>query len=359
MDSLRYWVTECHVDGFRFDLASALAREFFDVGRLSAFFDVDPPGPGPLAGEADRRAVGHRPGWLPGRQLPGAVVGVERRVPRRDARLLAAATRACGTFASRLPGSSDIYREDGRDPFASINFVTAPRRLHARRPRRLRAQAQRGQQRGQPRRHRRQPLVELRRRGPDRRPGSSRCARRQQRNFLTTLLLSQGTPMLLGGDELGRTQHGNNNAWCQDNEISWYDWTRRRTQRSCCAVHQAPDRAAPRAPVIPARELPDRRASAGAPACRMPGGSGPDGRSMSDADWQDGRARARRSSSTAWSSRDPAAAASRSPTTRSCSCSTRSARTARSCCPAAASEPSWALELSTGRPRGGGRQRRL
>ena len=92
MDSLRYWVTECHVDGFRFDLASALAREFFDVGRLSAFFDVIHQDPDPLAGEADRRAVGPRPRRLPGRQLPGAVVGVERRVPRRDARLLARRT---------------------------------------------------------------------------------------------------------------------------------------------------------------------------------------------------------------------------------------------------------------------------
>ena len=79
MDSLRYFVIDCHVDGFRFDLASALAREFFEVDRLSAFFDVDPPGPGALAGEADRRALGRRPGRLPGRQLPRAVVGVERR----------------------------------------------------------------------------------------------------------------------------------------------------------------------------------------------------------------------------------------------------------------------------------------
>ena len=82
MDSLRYWVIECHVDGFRFDLASALARELYDVDRLSAFFDVDPPGPGPLAGQADRRAVGRRTRRLPGRQLPGPVVGVERHLPR-------------------------------------------------------------------------------------------------------------------------------------------------------------------------------------------------------------------------------------------------------------------------------------
>ena len=89
MDSLRYFVIDCHVDGFRFDLASALAREFYDVDRLSAFFDIDPPGSGALAGEADRRALGRRAGRLPGRELPDPLDRVERHLPRHDARLLA------------------------------------------------------------------------------------------------------------------------------------------------------------------------------------------------------------------------------------------------------------------------------
>ena len=127
-------------------------------------------------------------------------------------------------------------RRRGPAPVRVDQLHHRPRRLHAARPRLLQREAQRGQPRGQPRRHRRQPLVELRRRG--RRPTtprSTRCARRQQRNFLATLLLSQGVPMLLGGDELGRTQGGNNNAWCQDNEISWFDWDLRRgRQASSC-----------------------------------------------------------------------------------------------------------------------------
>ena len=172
-----------------------------------------PPGPDPVAGQADRRAVGRRPGRLPGRQLPGPVERVERHLPRRRARLLARRRSSVGEFASRFTGSSDLYESDGRQPFASINFVTAHDGFTLRDLVVLQREAQRGQRRGQPRRHRRQPLVELRRRGRDRRSRrSTRCAARQQRNFLATLFLSQGVPMLLGGDELGRTQHGNNNA---------------------------------------------------------------------------------------------------------------------------------------------------
>ena len=124
MDSLRYWVLECHVDGFRFDLASALAREFYDVDRLSAVLRHHPPGPGPLAGEADRRAVGRRAGRLPGRQLPGALGRVEREVPRLGARLLARPGQRRRVRAA-LHGLLRPVRGDGRDPFASINFVTA------------------------------------------------------------------------------------------------------------------------------------------------------------------------------------------------------------------------------------------
>ena len=131
MDSLRYWVIECHVDGFRFDLASALARELYDVDRLPRVLRHDPPGPGPVAGQAHRRAVGRRPRRLPGRQLPGAVDGVERHLPRHDARLLARRRRASRDFASRLTGSSDLYEDDGRDAVRVDQLHHRPRRLHA------------------------------------------------------------------------------------------------------------------------------------------------------------------------------------------------------------------------------------
>ena len=138
----------------------------------------DPPGPGALAGEADRRAVGRRARRLPGRQLPGAVVGVERHLPRHDARLLARRRRLSASSPSRLSGSSDLYESDGRDPFASINFITAHdgftlRDLVSYKDKHNEANVEDNQ-----RRHRRQPLVELRRRG--RRPTtrrSSSCAR--------------------------------------------------------------------------------------------------------------------------------------------------------------------------------------
>ena len=178
MDSLRYWVIECHVDGFRFDLASALARELYDVDRLQRVLRHDPPGPGALAGQADRRAVGRRPGRLPGRQLPGAVERVERHLPRRRARLLARRRRASRDFAVALHRLERPLR-GRRPPAVRVDQLHhRPRRLHAARPRLLQREAQRGQPRGQPRRHRRQPLVELRRRG--RRPTtprSTRCAR--------------------------------------------------------------------------------------------------------------------------------------------------------------------------------------
>ena len=114
MDSLRYWVTEMHVDGFRFDLASTLAREFHDVDRLTAFFDLVQQDPVVSPGQADRRAVGRRRGRLPGRQLPAVVDRVEREVPRHGARLLAGQPATLPEFASRLTGSCDLYEATGR-----------------------------------------------------------------------------------------------------------------------------------------------------------------------------------------------------------------------------------------------------
>ncbi|HUE26519.1 MAG TPA: glycogen debranching protein GlgX [Solirubrobacteraceae bacterium] len=224
MDSLRYWVTECHVDGFRFDLASALAREFFDVDRLSAFFDTIHQDPVVsqvklIAEPWDVGPGGYQVGNFP--VLWSEWNGVYRDSMRDYWRGFSNS----GEFARRLSGSSDLYEADGRDPFASINFITAHDgfTLHD-----LVTYEQK---------HNEANLEDNKDGTDDNRswncgvegetedPEINALRARQQRNFLTTLLISQGTPMLLGGDEMDRTQHSNNNAWCQDNEISWYDWT--------------------------------------------------------------------------------------------------------------------------------------
>ncbi len=224
MDSLRYWAIECHVDGFRFDLASALAREFFDVDRLSAFFDVIHQDPvlsqvKLIAEPWDVGPGGYQVGNFP--TLWSEWNGVYRDTMRDYWRTYS----NCGEFASRLSGSSDLYESDGREPFASINFITAHDGFT------LRDLVSYNEK------HNEANLEDNRDGTDDNRSwncgveGDTDDAEvlalraRQQRNFLTTLLLSQGTPMLLGGDEMNRTQHGNNNAWCQDNEVSWYDWS--------------------------------------------------------------------------------------------------------------------------------------
>ena len=225
MDSLRYWVTEMHVDGFRFDLASALARSMHDVDRLSAFFDVVHQDPVVsnvklIAEPWDVGPGGYQVGNFP---PPWTEWNGKYRDTVRD--VWSGAHVGVRDLAYRLTGSSDLYRSDGRRPFASINFVTAHDGFTDGRPGHLRAQAQRGQRRGQPGRREPQPQLELRRRGADATTREVLALRaRQVRNHLATLLLSTGVPMLTAGDELGRTQQGNNNAYCQDNEISWMDW---------------------------------------------------------------------------------------------------------------------------------------
>ncbi len=224
MDSLRYWVTECHVDGFRFDLAAALAREFFDVDRLSAFFDVIHQDPvlsqvKLIAEPWDVGPGGYQVGNFP--VLWSEWNGVYRDTIRDFWRSQASR----GELASRLSGSADLYQADGREPFASINFVTChdgftlddlvsyeAKRNHANKE---------NNHDGTDDNRSWNCGVE----GPTDDAEVLSVRARQKRNFLTSLFISQGTPMLLGGDEIGRTQGGNNNAWCQDNEISWYDWS--------------------------------------------------------------------------------------------------------------------------------------
>jgi isoamylase len=224
MDSLRYWVTECHVDGFRFDLAAALAREFFEVDRLSAFFDTIHQDPvlsqvKLIAEPWDVGPGGYQVGNFP--VLWSEWNGVYRDSMRDWWRNFT----NCGEFANRLSGSSDLYEADGRDPFASINFITAHDGFT------LRDLVSYDHKYNEANLEDNMDGTDDNRswncgvEGETDDPEVLALRGRQQRNFLTTLLVSQGTPMLSGGDEMDRTQGGNNNGWCQDKEISWYDWS--------------------------------------------------------------------------------------------------------------------------------------
>ncbi|MCW2768914.1 MAG: glgX [Aeromicrobium sp.] len=226
MDSLRYWVTEMHVDGFRFDLAATLAREFYDVDKLATFFELVQQDPVVsqvklIAEPWDVGPGGYQVGGFPPQWTEW---NAEYRDIVRDFWRGESAT--LGEFASRITGSSDLYQDTGRRPYASINFITA---------------------------HDGFTLTDLvsynekhnEENGEDSRDGADdnrswNCGVEgptddaeilalrdcQRRNLMATLLLSQGVPMILHGDELGRTQGGNNNAYCQDNEVAWVDWER-------------------------------------------------------------------------------------------------------------------------------------
>jgi len=224
MDSLRYWVTEMHVDGFRFDLASTLARQFHEVDRLSAFFDLIQQDPVVqkvklIAEPWDVGEGGYQVGNFP--PLWSEWNGKYRDTIRDYWRGEGA---ALGELASRITGSSDLYEDDGRAPSASINFVTAHdgftlRDLVSYNEKHNEANGE-GNRDGESHNRSWNMGVE----GPTSDPEILELRARQRRNFLATIFLSQGIPMLLGGDELGRTQGGNNNGYCQDSEISWFDW---------------------------------------------------------------------------------------------------------------------------------------
>jgi isoamylase len=224
MDSLRYWVTEMHVDGFRFDLASALARSMHDVDRLSAFFDVVHQDPVVsqvklIAEPWDVGEGGYQVGNFP--PLWTEWNGKYRDTVRD---VWSGAHVGVRDLAYRLTGSSDLYRSDGRRPFASINFVTAHDGFTL--ADLVTYQRKRNEANGEDNRdgesHNRNWNCGVE--GPTDDPEVRELRARQVRNHLATLLLSTGVPMLTAGDELGRTQEGNNNAYCQDNEISWIDW---------------------------------------------------------------------------------------------------------------------------------------
>jgi isoamylase len=227
MDSLRYWVTEMHVDGFRFDLASTLARELHDVDRLSAFFDVIQQDPVVsqvklIAEPWDVGDGGYQVGNFP--PLWSEWNGMYRDTVRDYWR---SEPGTVGEFAARLTGSSDLYEDDGRRPWASINFVTAHDGftlddLVSYNAKHNDANGEDGKD-GTDDNRSWNCGVE----GPTDDPKVTGLRERQRRNFLATLFLSQGVPMLLAGDEMGRSQGGNNNAYCQDNEMSWLDWSDR------------------------------------------------------------------------------------------------------------------------------------
>ena len=213
-----------HVDGFRFDLMSALTRVGHDVDMAQPLPHRDRPGPDAAARQADRRAVGRRPmdGYRVGEFPPPWVEWNDQyRDTVRDF-WRGRVGRHPRPSRPGCPGRRDLYADDGRSPYASVNFVTAHDGFTLRDLVTYEQQAQRGQRRGQPRRHRQQPLLELRGRGRDRRPGrSSRCGAGSRREpDGRRCCLSTGVPMITAGDERGRTQGGNNNPYVQDNEIS-------------------------------------------------------------------------------------------------------------------------------------------
>ncbi len=224
MDSLRYWVLEMHVDGFRFDLAASLARQFHEVDRLSAFFDLVHQDPVVsqvklIAEPWDVGPGGYQVGNFPPRwtEWNGRYRDSVRDFWRGE-------LSSVGEFAARLSGSSDLYEADGRAPVASINFVTAHdgftlRDLVSYNEKHNEANGE-GNRDGES--HNRSWNCGAE--GDTDDPKVLALRGRQQRNLLTTLLLSQGVPMLLHGDELGRTKQGNNNTYCQDSPLSWIDW---------------------------------------------------------------------------------------------------------------------------------------
>ncbi|GGB84767.1 glycogen debranching protein GlgX [Dyadobacter sediminis] len=224
MDSLRYWITEMHVDGFRFDLASTLARELHEVDRLSAFFDIIHQDPiiSQVKLIAEPWDVGHN-GYQVGKFPIGWAEwnGLYRDCMRDFWR---GADSMLAEFAERFTGSSDLYKGEYRRPTASINFITAHdgftlNDLVSYNEKRNIANGENNMDGDS---HNRSWNCGVE--GPTDDPGIIELRNKQKRNFLTTLFLSQGVPMLVAGDEWGRTQQGNNNAYCQDNEISWLNW---------------------------------------------------------------------------------------------------------------------------------------
>ena len=224
MDSLRYWVVDMHVDGFRFDLASTLARELYDVDRLGAFFDIIHQDPilsqvKLIAEPWDVGVGGYQVGNFPvlWSEWNGKYRDNVRSFWKGDGGTL-------NEFATRLSGSSDLYQDDGRKPYASINFVTCHdgfnlQDLVSYNEKHNEANGENNQDGSDDNKS-----WNCGAEGPTDDPAINALRWQQKRNFIATLLCSQGVPMLLAGDELSHTQQGNNNTYCQDNELTWLNW---------------------------------------------------------------------------------------------------------------------------------------
>jgi glycogen operon protein len=288
MDSLRYWVLDMHVDGFRFDLAATLARQFHDVDRLSAFFDLIQQDPvisqvKLIAEPWDVGEGGYQVGNFPPlwSEWNGKYRDTVRDYWRGEDQKLA-------DMAYRFTGSSDLYEGSGRRPSASINFLTAHdgftlADLTSYNEKHNEANGEENRD-GTDDNRSWNCGVE----GPTDDPAVLELRGRQRRNFLATLLLSQGVPMLLGGDEMGRSQGGNNNAYCQDNEISWYDWEH--NEGALVAFTQRLLQFRRDHPVFRRREYFQGRPLRGGGVDDL-AWLAPDGTEMTDADWQEGYAK--------------------------------------------------------------------
>jgi isoamylase len=287
MDSLRYWVQEMHVDGFRFDLASTLARELHEVERLSSFFDVIHQDPvisrvKLIAEPWDIGEGGYQVGNFPvlWAEWNGMYRDTVRAYWRGDPGTLA-------DLGYRITGSSDLYESEGRKPSASINFIVAHdgftlNDLVSYNHKHNEANGENNHDG-----HDHNLSYNFGVEGPTDRPGIVRARERQKRNFLATLLLSQGVPMICGGDEMGRTQHGNNNAYAQDNEISWIDWDLSERDRELLAFTRRVARIRREHPTFRRRRFFRGRPIRGSDVSDI-SWFRPDGHPMTDEEWSSG-----------------------------------------------------------------------
>jgi glycogen operon protein len=289
MDSLRYWVTEMHVDGFRFDLAAALAREFYDVDRLSSFFELVQQDPVVsqvklIAEPWDVGPGGYQVGNFPPQwtEWNGKYRDTVRDFWRGQSATL-------GEFASRLTGSADLYEHSGRRPVASINFVTCHDgfTLHDLVSYNSKHNAANGENNRDGTDDNRSWNCGVE--GPTKDEAVLALRAKQKRNFIATIFLSQGVPMLCHGDELGRTQRGNNNGYCQDNELTWINWRHR--DRGLEEFTRRVSQLRHHHPILRRRRFFDGRpVSRGKRAGGLPDIAWftPDGREMTDQDWGSG-----------------------------------------------------------------------
>lgn len=287
MDSLRYWVEEMHVDGFRFDLASALARELYEVNSLAAFFNIIHQDPvlsttKLIAEPWDLGEGGYQVGNFP-------LLWSEWNGKYRDTMRDFWRDHHCrlGEFAFRFTGSSDLYQANGKLPHASVNFITAHdgftlRDLVSYNEKHNEANGE-GNRDGESYNRSWNCGAE----GETQNEEILALRSQQQRNFLATLFLSQGVPMMLGGDEMGRTQHGNNNTYCQDNELSWFDWNLRHQHEELLTFTQRLIEFRKQHPIFCRRQWFLGREIHGSGVIDI-GWFNPDGTIISDADWHNG-----------------------------------------------------------------------